>query len=87
MARPIRILFPGAISHVTTWGNDRKLLFQGEEDRMVMQQKLATSLARYQVRLYAYVFMRNHPHLLVEMGGLSGREVAWQIGLASSAAS
>ena len=66
MARPIRILYPGAIYHVTTRGNERKELFQGDEDRTVMQQKLAASLARYQVRLYAYVYMRNHLHLLVE---------------------
>jgi REP element-mobilizing transposase RayT/biotin operon repressor len=31
-----------------------------------MQQKLAASLARYRVRLYAYVFMRNHLHFLLE---------------------
>jgi REP element-mobilizing transposase RayT len=66
MARPLRILYPGAIYHVTTRGNERKALFQDDDDRRVMQQKLAASLARYQVRLYAYVFMRNHLHFLVE---------------------
>jgi REP element-mobilizing transposase RayT len=39
MARPIRILYPGAIYHVTTRGNDRKELFQEDEDRTVIQQR------------------------------------------------
>jgi putative transposase len=66
MARPLRIQYPGAIYHVTTRGNDRKELFLDDEDREVMRQKLAASMERFQVRLYAYVFMRNHLHLLVE---------------------
>ncbi len=66
MARSIRILYPGAIYHVTTRGQERKELFHDDSDREVMQQKLAASLERYQVRLYAYVFMSNHLHLLVE---------------------
>jgi putative transposase len=66
MARPIRILYPGAIYHVTSRGNERKELFRDDADREVMQQKLAASRERYQVRLYAYVFMSNHLHLLVE---------------------
>ena len=66
MARPIRIQYPGAIYHVTSRGNERKDLFQDEADREMMRRKLAVSLTRYQVRLYAYVLMRNHLHLLVE---------------------
>jgi len=66
MARPIRIQYPGAIYHVTSRGNDRKDLFQDDADRQMMRRKLAVSLSRYQVRLYAYVLMRNHVHLLVE---------------------
>lgn len=66
MARPLRIVYPGAIYHVTTRGNERKELYLDDEDCEVMRQKLAASLERFQVRLYAYVFMRNHFHLLVE---------------------
>jgi putative transposase len=66
MARPLRIQYPGAIYHVTTRGNERKELFLEDEDREVMRQKLAVSLERFKARLYAYVFMRNHLHLMVE---------------------
>ena len=53
MARPIRIQYPGAIYHVTSRGHERKSLFQDDADREMMQRKLAVSLKRYQVRLYA----------------------------------
>jgi REP element-mobilizing transposase RayT len=66
MARPLRIQYPGAIYHVTSRGNERKDLFQDDADREMMRRKLAASLRRCQVRLYAYVLMRNHLHLLVE---------------------
>jgi putative transposase len=66
MARPIRILYPGAIYHVTSRGNERRELFHDDTDREAMLRKLAASLTRYQVRLYAYVLMSNHLHLLVE---------------------
>jgi REP element-mobilizing transposase RayT len=66
MSRPLRIRYPGAIYHITTRGNERKSLFQDDDDCRVMQPKLTSSLARCQVRLYANVFMRNHLHLLVE---------------------
>jgi REP element-mobilizing transposase RayT len=66
MARPLRIVYPGVIYHVTIRGNGQKELFLDEEDRRLMQQKLAASVARCQVRLYAYLFMRNHLPLLIE---------------------
>ena len=57
MARPIRIQYPGAIYHVTSRGHERKNLFQDEADREIIRRKLAVSLGRYQVRLYAYVLI------------------------------
>jgi putative transposase len=66
MARPLRLEYAGAIYHVTARGNERKKLFYGEEDREILRQKLAASVGRYQVRLYAYTFMSNHFHLLLE---------------------
>jgi len=66
MARPLRLEFSGALYHVTARGNERKSLFFSNNDRELLRQKLAASVARYQVRLYAYTFMNNHFHLLVE---------------------
>jgi len=32
MARPLRIEFPGALHHMTTWGNARQDIFLDGED-------------------------------------------------------
>jgi putative transposase len=66
MARPLRIQYPWAFYYVTSWGNRQKEFFLDEEDRRLKQQKLAASVARCQVRLYTYVFMRNQLHLLIK---------------------
>jgi putative transposase len=66
MARPLRIEYPGALYHVTARGNERKTLFVDDLDRQTMLAKLAVSVSRYETRVYAYVLMSNHYHLLVE---------------------
>jgi REP-associated tyrosine transposase len=66
MARPLRIQYPGAVYHVTCRGNERRDIFLGDEDRTIFLRFLAQSLNIYSVKLYAYVLMNNHFHLLVE---------------------
>lgn len=73
MARPLRIEYPGALYHVTNRGNDRKPIFKDDIDRKGFLEILARSLAVYSVKLYSFVLMNNHFHLLVEtpLGNLS----------------
>lgn len=66
MARPLRIQYPDAIYHVTCRGNEQKDIFKDEEDHRKMLQVLSHSLKIYQVKLYNYVLMNNHFHLLLE---------------------
>jgi REP-associated tyrosine transposase len=66
MARPLRIQYPGAVYHVTCRGNERRDIFLGDEDRTTFLRFLSQSLNIYDVKLYAYVLMNNHFHLLVE---------------------
>jgi putative transposase len=66
MARPLRIQYPGAVYHVTCRGNDRKDIFRDDADREKMLQILSQSIKIYNVKLYSYVLMKNHFHLLVE---------------------
>jgi REP element-mobilizing transposase RayT len=66
MARPLRIQYPGAVYHVTCRGNERKDIFKDDADRKKMLQILIQSLNIYTVKLYSYVFMNNHFHLLLE---------------------
>jgi REP element-mobilizing transposase RayT len=66
MARPLRIQYPGAVYHVTCRGNERRDIFRDDEDRTTFLRLLYQSLNIYSVKLYAYVLMSNHFHLLVE---------------------
>jgi putative transposase len=73
MARPLRIQYPGAVYHVTCRGNDRQDIFRDDQDRKRFLQMLIQSLNIYSVKLYSYVLMTNHIHLLIEtpQGNLS----------------
>jgi putative transposase len=66
MVRPLRIQYPGALYHVTNRGNERKPIFSDDTDRRKFLEILADSSATYSVRLYSFVLMTNHFHLLVE---------------------
>jgi len=66
MARPLRIQYDGAAYHVTCRGNERREIFKDDSDRTRFLQILIQSLTVYGVKLYSYVLMSNHFHLLVE---------------------
>jgi REP element-mobilizing transposase RayT len=55
MARKPRVEFDGAFCHVIVRGNQRQRTFHDDRD-----------CQRYGFRLYAYVLMANHVHLLIE---------------------
>jgi putative transposase len=66
MVRPLRIQYPGAVYHVTTRGNERKAIFQDEQDRETFLRTLHHVIDRYHWVCDAYCLMNNHYHLLVE---------------------
>jgi len=79
MARRPRILYEGAIYHVTFRGNARQDIFHDIRDRHRMLQRIGECCEVHQVRIYLYCLMPNHVHLLLEtpranldrfMGGL-----------------
>jgi putative transposase len=47
-------------------GNERQDIFQDDEDRKRFLQILIQSINIYSIKLYSYVFMFNHFHLLLE---------------------
>jgi len=73
MARPLRIEFPGAVYHVTCRGNEQRDIYRDDEDRRKFLSILAESAGIYSIKLYAYVLMSNHFHLILEtpLGNLS----------------
>ena len=66
MARPLRILYPGAFYHVTCRGNAKRAIFLDDSDRLRFEKLLSASLEMYHVLLYVYVLMDNHFHLVVQ---------------------
>jgi len=66
MARPLRLQFPGGIYHVTARGNNRRPIFEDDDDCARFLTVLASIVARYHVLCHAYCLMNNHYHLLLE---------------------
>lgn len=66
MARPLRIQYPNAVYYVTCRGNERQAIFRDDADRKRFLQILIQSHNIYTVKIYSYVLMSNHFHLLVE---------------------
>jgi REP element-mobilizing transposase RayT len=71
MARKPRIHFPGALYHVISRGNQQQKIFLDEKDLKTYLSYLSEYKIRYPFRLYAYVLMANHFHLLIEVGETS----------------
>lgn len=66
MARKPRIEFEGALYHVVARGNRKEDIFHSKNDYERYLDLLSRYKARYHYRLYAYVLMPNHLHLLIE---------------------
>ena len=66
MARPLRIVYPGAIYHITSRGNARQPIYEDDEDRKVFLELLGFIVDRFNWLCHAYCLMDNHYHLLIE---------------------
>jgi REP element-mobilizing transposase RayT len=66
MARRLRLEYEGAIYHISSRGNERSDIFAQAYDKERFLEKLAENVEQHHVRVYAYVVMSNHYHLLVE---------------------
>lgn len=66
MSRPLRVEYPGAVYHITCRGNEKKTIFRDRLDQESFLDILVESKKIYGIRLFAYVLMDNHFHLLLE---------------------
>jgi putative transposase len=66
MARPLRIEYDGALYHVTSRGNERKVIFKDDGDRHLFLGVLAQVTERFHWICHAYCLMNNHYHLVIE---------------------
>jgi REP element-mobilizing transposase RayT len=65
MRRP-RVEIEGGLYHVITRGNNRRRIFDSEDDYLKLLTLLDSQKARRPFYLYCYCLMPNHIHLLVE---------------------
>jgi putative transposase len=66
MARALRVEFQGAIYHVTARGNERRAIYRNDRDCARFLETVSKNVQAHHIRLYAYVLMGNHYHLLLE---------------------
>ena len=66
MARPLRITYPGAFYHVTSRGNERKVIFKSKRDRQKFLDYFESATQRYDAAIHAFCLMDTHYHLLLE---------------------
>lgn len=75
MARIPRLSLPNIAQHIVQSGNNRQAIFFHEDDYNIYLGYLREALAKHGSRLFAFVLMTNHVHLLVlceTPGGISG---------------
>ena len=65
MARPYRIIGENEFYHITSRGDGRRNIYKKEKDYIRFLDYVMRAKDRFQFRLYAYVLMTNHYHLLI----------------------
>jgi REP element-mobilizing transposase RayT len=66
VARPLRVVFPGAFYHLTSRGNNRARVFHASADYEDFLEVLAQVVDRYGWLCHSYCVLGNHYHLLIE---------------------
>jgi REP element-mobilizing transposase RayT len=66
MARPLRVQYSGAVYHVLARGNHGQPMFKDDQDRQRFLETVAEACQKTGWRVYAYVLMSNHYHLLLQ---------------------
>ncbi len=66
MARPTRIEYPGALTHVKSFCSPGSRIFLEQANRQAFIDLLDELLVQYQIDCYAYCLMDDHYHLLLE---------------------
>ena len=66
MARQPRIEYPGALYHVLSRGDPRKVIFRDNRDREDFLDVLQRACAKTEWQVHAYCLLEDHFHLVVE---------------------
>jgi len=66
--RKPRVGYLGALYHVIQRGNNREYIFEKNEDKMFLLKEIKERKANTGLKLYGYVIMDNHYHLVLQVG-------------------
>ncbi len=66
MPRALRIQDPGFVHHVVSRGNNKEPIFHNDEEIQTYLTLLEYARKQYPIKIYNYVLMDNHIHLLLE---------------------
>lgn len=66
MPRHLRLQYHGAIYHLMARGNGRQDIVRDDDDRRRLQDLIARAVGRCSWRVYAFVLMSNHLHLVLK---------------------
>jgi len=66
MPRQARCAMPNIIYHIIHRGNNKQQIFYREADYVYFIELMREAKEKYQIKLYSYVLMNNHIHLLAE---------------------
>ena len=80
MARPLRILFPGAHYHIMNHGEKGSSIFQDDGDRKMFLSILSAAVEMFRAKLYAFSLMSTHYHLLIQTMKANLPEIMRQLG-------
>ena len=84
MPTPLRIAYPGAVYHLIDRGNDRADVFFDDDDRLYYLDLLASAVAGFRLKVYAYALMSNHIHLFLRTMLPNVSEVMYHVNIGYS---
>lgn len=67
MARTPRVHYPGAVYHVIARGNNQEYILSSDTDKQNYLGLIMKYKERFQFKLFGYVLMNNHIHLIIEV--------------------
>ncbi|MEW6008866.1 MAG: transposase [Candidatus Omnitrophota bacterium] len=70
MVRYKRIYYHNAVYHITFRGNNRQPILKENKDKELFLETLSKFKERFQFKLYGFVLMDNHAHLVIETNHL-----------------
>ena len=66
MSRPLRLVFEGALYHITARGDRQEPIFEDDVDRHNLIRLFGQSMERFDASVFTYCLMSNHYHLVLQ---------------------